>query len=73
MNVYLYVIKDYENKTAFRLEQNKPNQTQCRNNSRATSCPGCLFINRMKRKQSQKDFPDFFKKLPVMILTNAGK
>jgi len=24
MNVNLYVIEDYENKTAFRLEQNKP-------------------------------------------------
>ncbi len=28
MNVNLYVIKEYENETAFRLEQNKPNQTQ---------------------------------------------
>ncbi len=28
MNVNLYVIEDYENETAFRLEQNKPNQTQ---------------------------------------------
>jgi hypothetical protein len=25
MNVNLYVIEDYENETAFRLEQNKPN------------------------------------------------
>jgi len=24
MNVNLYVIEDYENETAFRLEQNKP-------------------------------------------------
>jgi hypothetical protein len=57
--------KDYENETAFRPQKNKPKQTRCRNNSRAPSCPGCLFINRMKRKQSQKDFPDFFEKLPV--------
>jgi len=28
MNVNLYVIKEYENETAFRLEQNKPNQSQ---------------------------------------------
>ncbi len=28
MNVNLYVIGDYENKTAFRLEQNKPKQSQ---------------------------------------------
>ena len=28
MNVNLYVIKEYENETAFRLEQNKPNQTR---------------------------------------------
>jgi len=73
MNVNLYVIEDYENETAFRLRENKPNQTQCRNNSKAPSCPGCLFINRMKRKQSQKDFPDFFKKLPFMVLTNGYK
>ena len=28
MNVNLYVIKEYKNETAFRLEQNKPNQTR---------------------------------------------
>ncbi len=28
MNVNLYVIEDYENETAFRLEQNKPKQSQ---------------------------------------------
>ncbi len=28
MNANVYATKDYENKTAFRLEQNKPNQTQ---------------------------------------------
>jgi len=28
MNVNLYVIEDYENKTAFRLEQNKPNKAK---------------------------------------------
>jgi hypothetical protein len=28
MNVNLYVIEDYENETAFRLQKNKPNQTQ---------------------------------------------
>jgi len=28
MNVNLYVIKEYENETAFRLRENKPNQTQ---------------------------------------------
>ena len=31
MNVNLYVIEDYENKTALRLEQNKPKQTQFQN------------------------------------------
>jgi len=30
MNVNLYIIEDYENKTAFRPEKNKPNQTQSR-------------------------------------------
>ena len=65
MNANVYVIEDYENETAFRPQKNKPKQTRCRNNSRAPSCPGCLFINRMKRKESQKDFPDFFEKLPV--------
>jgi len=28
MNANVYVIEDYENETAFRLEQNKANQTQ---------------------------------------------
>jgi hypothetical protein len=28
MNVNLYVIEDYDNVTAFRLQKNKPNQTQ---------------------------------------------
>ncbi len=28
MNVNLYVIEDYENETAFRLQKNKPKQTQ---------------------------------------------
>ncbi len=28
MSANLYVIEDYENETVFRLEQNKPNQTQ---------------------------------------------
>jgi len=28
MNVNLYVIEDYENETSFRLQKNKPNQTQ---------------------------------------------
>jgi len=28
MDVNLYVIKDYENETAFGLRENKPNQTQ---------------------------------------------
>jgi 2-oxoglutarate dehydrogenase complex dehydrogenase (E1) component-like enzyme len=28
MNVILFTTKDYENKTAFRLEQNKPKQSQ---------------------------------------------
>ena len=73
MNANVFATKDYENITTFRLEQNKPNQTQCRNNYRSPSCSGRLFINWMKRKQSQKDFPDFFEKLPVMILTNVGK
>ncbi len=31
MNVNLYIIEDYENKTALRLEQNKPKQTQFQN------------------------------------------
>ena len=31
MNVNLYVIEDYENETAFRLQKNKPNQTQFQN------------------------------------------
>ena len=31
MNVNFYVIKEYENETVFRLEQNKPNQTQSQN------------------------------------------
>jgi len=28
MNVNVFVTKDYENETAFRLQKNKPNQTQ---------------------------------------------
>jgi len=54
-------------------EKTNPIQTQCRNSSRSPSFLGCLFINRTKRKQSQKDFPDFFEKLPVMVLTNGYK
>ncbi len=54
-------------------KKTKPKQSQFRNNSGAPSRPGCLLINRMRRKQSQKDFSDFFEKLPVMVLTNSGK
>ena len=35
MNVNLYVIKDYENETAFGLRENKPNQTQFQTRSEA--------------------------------------
>jgi len=73
MSASLYLIEDYENETAFRPKKTNPIQTQCRNSSRAPSCPGCLFINRTKRKQSQKDFPDFLEKMPFMVLTNGYK
>ena len=40
MNVNLYVIKEYENETAFRLEQNKPNTNPtCRGVAPAASPP----------------------------------
>jgi len=42
MNVNLYVIKEYENETAFRLEQNKPNQTQFQ--TQRTLCEFFLFF-----------------------------
>ena len=32
-----------------------------------------VIVGGFERKESQKDFPDFLEKLPVMILTNAGK
>ena len=35
MNVNLYVIKEYENETAFRVRENKPNQTQFQTRSEA--------------------------------------
>ena len=47
--------------------------TQFLTNFGTPSCLGSLYINRMKRKHLKKDFPDFFEKLPVMILTGSGK
>ncbi len=43
MNVNLYVIKEYENETAFRLRENKPNQTQFQTGAAEKTCiPGAL-------------------------------
>ena len=54
-------------------KKTKPKQSQFRNNSGAPNCPVYLLIKRMRRKQLQKDFRDFFQKLPVIVLTNSGK
>ncbi len=49
MDINLYVIEDYENETAFRLRENKPNQTQFQtpsaglfDMSQDRICPDCL-------------------------------
>ena len=53
MNVNLYVIKEYENETAFRLEQNKPKQSQSvffsAVNVKQKQSSGQLLIDRTKR------------------------
>ncbi len=73
MNVNNCYTKVYNNKTASGFRKNKPKQTQNKPNFEPPGFPGSLFIDRVRRKQPQKDFPIFFQKLPVMVLTNKVK
>jgi len=58
MNVNLYVIKEYENETAFRLQKNKPKQTQFQTRRRFF----CLLHKRLPHRNSVN------KKIPPMMI-----
>jgi len=73
MNVSSILTMDYENISDWTLGENKPNSNPMSKQFQSPICPGCLFTNRLRRKQSKKDFLVFLEKLPVMILTCGGK
>jgi len=60
MNANIYNTIIYSNKAAFRRKKtnpNKPKQTQFQK--------GCLLVNRINQKLSQKDFPVFLRNSPL--------